>query len=203
MLTEEQANILLTATVDHPAHALYVLAVATGMRLGELLGLKWTDINMEAGKHFVSRALQRQNEAGIVLVDPTTARSRRAIQPSKLALEGFKRHRTRQIEQRLFNRPEWHDSGLIFTNQLGEAPDPGWQRRVFQKALADAGLPTVRFHDLRHTAATLLLAKGIHVKVVSEMLGHTTVTLTLDTYAHSLPSMHEQTASAMDLMFSA
>ena len=203
VLTEEQVNVFLEATSDHPAHALYVLAITTGMRLGELLGLKWTDINMEAGKLFVNRSLQRQNDAGIVFVEPKTARSRRTIQLSQLALSALRRHKTRQNEQRLFHGPEWHDTGLVFTNLVGEAPDPGWQRQVFQKALADAGLPTIRFHDLRHTAATLLLAKGVHVKVVSEMLGHTTITLTLDTYAHSLPSMHEQAASAMDLMFSA
>lgn len=200
VLNQEQVTALLDATREHPVSALYVLAVTTGMRIGELLGLKWQDIDLDAGKLVVQRALQRQNEAGLVFVEPKTTRSRRTIMLSQRAVAAVRRHKARQNELRLLTGSEWQDHDLIFTNSTGGAPDPGWQRQIFQEELAKAGLPRLRFHDLRHTAATMLLSQGVHPKVVSEMLGHASITLTLDTYSHLVPVMHAQAAAAMDSM---
>jgi integrase len=203
ILTQEQVGTLLTLTRDHPAHALYVLAVTTGMRQGELFGLKWQDIDLDAGKLMVRRALQRQNVAGLVFIEPKTARSRRTILLSQRAITALREHRRRQLEDRLRHGSGWHDLDLVFCGVDGRAPDPGWQRQVFQRVLREYDLPVIRFHDLRHTAATLLLSQGVHPKVVSEMLGHATISLTLDTYSHLVPAMHAQAAAAMDTMLGA
>ncbi len=203
VLSREQTNVLLDTTRDHPAHAFYVLAVTTGMRQGELLGLRWKDVDLDGGKLGVSQALQRQNGQGLVFVEPKTARSRRTIMLSRRAVDALRHHRTRQLEQRLLIGPDWRDQGLVFVNATGGPVDPSWQRAVFYAALSDAGLPAIRFHDCRHTAATLLLTQGVHPKVVSEMLGHTTITLTLDTYSHLVPAMHEQAAAMMDTLLGA
>jgi len=203
VLTQEQVATLLDVTREHPNHALFVLAVTTGMRIGELLGLTWADIDLDGKKLMVRQSLQRQNEAGLVFVEPKTSRSRRTIMLSQRAVSALRHHRARKNEQRLLTGSEWQDLGLVFSNATGGAPDPGWQRQVFQEELKRAGLPRLRFHDLRHTAATLLLSQGVHPKVVSEMLGHATITLTLDTYSHLVPVMHAQAADAMDSMLGA
>ncbi len=198
VLTPEQVNAFLAATTDHPMHALYVLAITTGMRAGELLGLKWGDIDFEAGQLNVRRALQKQNEHGLVFVTPKSARSRRTIVLSQRAVEALRAHHDRQAFLRKQLGDEWQDQELVFPTLKGGPHDPGWQRQVFYAALDKAGVPHIRFHDMRHTAATLLLGRGVHPKVVSEMLGHSTIGLTLDTYSHLLPAMHQQAAAAMD-----
>jgi integrase len=198
VLTPAQANAFLAATVDHPAHALYSLAITTGMRAGELLGLQWGDLDLDAGKLTVRRALQQQNSAGLVFVTPKSTRSRRTILLSQRAIEALRVHRDRQAFRRKQVGSDWRDLDLVFAGPIGGPTDPSWSRQVFYAALDAAGIPHVRFHDLRHTAATLLLMQGVHPKVVSDMLGHSTVGLTLDTYSHLLPAMHQQAAAAMD-----
>ncbi|MDP9358351.1 MAG: site-specific integrase [Chloroflexota bacterium] len=203
ILTQDQVSVLLNATQGHPAHALYALAVTTGMRQGELLGLRWDDVDLDRARLIVRRALQPQNKAGLVFVEPKTSRSRRTIVLSQRAVAALRRHRTRQLEQRLLAGSDWQDHDLVFCNQVGGPLDPSWQRQTFYEVLKAANLPTIRFHDLRHTAATLLLLRGVHFKVVSEMLGHATVTLTLDTYSHLVPVLHAQAAAAMDELLGA
>ncbi|CCF83358.1 tyrosine-type recombinase/integrase [Nitrolancea hollandica] len=203
VLAREQVSALLAATTDTQHRALYTLAVTTGMRAGELYGLRWGDIDLAAGRLSVRRALQRQRGNGLVFITPKTARSRRTIILSKWAVSALREHRTRQLEQRLAAGPLWQDDDLVFCEATGGPLSPSWQTKIFQEALARAGLPRIRFHDLRHTAATLLLARGTHPKVVSEMLGHATITLTLDTYSHLVPVLHEQAAATMDSLFGA
>jgi integrase len=193
--------------------ALYVLALSTGMRRGELLGLKWSDIDLLAGTLSVQRALQLQSLDKYQFVTPKTAKSRRTIHLSKKAVAELRAHKDRQIFARRDAGEYWQDQDLVFCNALGGPLDPSHQSAVFQQAasvIADAGkqangpaFPVIRFHDMRHTAATILLAKGVHVKLVSEMLGHSTITLTLDTYSHVIPAMHGDAAAAMDAVFSA
>lgn len=165
---------------------------------GELLGLQWADIDLDAGKLTVRRALQQQNEAGLVFVTPKSTRSRRTILLSQRGIEALRAHRDRQAFRRKQVGSEWRDFDLVFSGPVGGPTDPSWSRQTFYVALDAAGIPRVRFHDLRHTAATLLLLQGVHPKVVSDMLGHSTVGLTLDTYAHLLPAMHQQAAAALD-----
>lgn len=200
VLTREQAAAFLDATRDHRYHALYVLALSTGMRQGELLGLSWDAVDLDAGKLVVQRALQRQRVAGLVFVEPKTKRSRRTVLLSQRAIAALREQRARQLEARLKAGSEWRDQGLVFSNPTGGPLDPSEVTRVFQRLLAEKELPVIRFHDLRHTAATLLLTQGVHPKVVSEMLGHSTITLTLDTYSHLVPVLHQQAAAAMDAL---
>ena len=198
VLTPEQVRAFLAAMVDHPAHALYTLAVTSGMRAGELLGLQWGDVDLDAGHLTIRRALQQQNSAGLVFVTPKTTKSRRRILLSQRAIDALRAHRDRQTFRRKQVGAEWRDLDLVFPGPFGGPTDPSWSRQVFHAALKTAGMPRVRFHDLRHTAATLALMQGVHPKVVSDMLGHGTVGLTLDTYSHLLPAMHQQAAAAMD-----
>jgi integrase len=203
VLSAEQAGFLITRTRGTPSHALYALALSTGMRLGELLGLKWEDVDFESRRLFVRRALQRQKGKGLVFVEPKTGRSRRSIKLGETAIAALREKKREQLAWRLALGDQWEDSNLVFTNGSGGPVDPSWQRHLFKKALVEAGLPEVRFHDLRHTAATLLLSGGVHPKVVSEMLGHSTITLTLDTYSHLVPVLHDHAAELMDSLLTA
>jgi integrase len=201
--TPDETDTFLISTRQHPAHALYMLALTTGMRQGELLGLKWGDVNLDDGKLAVRRALQRQRGNGLVFVEPKTTRSRRVIQLSQRATTALRAHRDRQAFERHAIGAEWNDLNLVFCDGFGSPLDPSYQTATFKKAAQRVGMPEIRFHDMRHTAATLLLSKGVHVKLVSEMLGHTTITLTLDTYSHLIPTMHGDAAAAMDAILSA
>src|SRR5215204_2129704 len=197
------ADRFLLTTREHRMHPLYVLAWTTGMRQGELLGLKWSDVEFNAGTLAVRRALQWQRGVGLVFTEPKTARSRRKIHLSQTALTALQAHKDRQVFDRRIVAEAWIDNNLVFCNAVGEPLNPTNETKQFQRAVARAGLPSMRFHDMRHTAATILLARGVHVKLVSEMLGHSTITLTLDTYSHVIPAMHSDVAAAMDAVFSA
>jgi integrase len=201
--TPEQADAFLISTRDHRMHALYVLALTTGMRQGELLGLRWSDIDWNAGTLAVRRALQWQRGIRLAFVEPKTARSRRKIHLSQTPLTALRAQKDRQAFDRHNTGSAWTDNALVFWNAVGEPLSPTNETKRFQRAGVAAGVPPIRFHDMRHTAATILLAKGVHVKVVSEMLGHSTITLTLDTYSHVIPAMHGDAAAAMDAVFTA
>jgi integrase len=196
--TPEQTDAFLIATRQHPGHALYMLALTTGMRQGELLGLKWADVDLSAGTLAVRRSLQRQRGKGLVFEEPKTARSRRSIRLSQRAIDALRAHHDRQTFDRRIVGSEWNARYLVFCHATGEPLDPSYQTTIFKKAVEAADLPAIRFHDMRHTAATMLLAKGVHVKLISEMLGHATITLTLDTYSHVIPAMHGDAAAAID-----
>lgn len=201
--TPEQADAFLLATREDRMHALYVLALTTGMRQGELLGLRWGDINVSAGTLSVRRSLQWLQGTGLVFNEPKTTRSRRNIHLSRKALSALRDHQDRQAFERKAAGAAWQARDLVFCTAIGEPLTPTNEAKRFQRATKAAKLPALRFHDLRHTAATILLVKGVHVKLVSEMLGHATITLTLDTYSHVIPSMHGDAAAAMDAVFSA
>jgi len=137
-----------------------------------------------------------------VFAEPKTARSRREVHLSALAVAALRRHRRAQLEERLRAANLWEDHDLVFTNERGRPLDGNnFRQRAFGQLLEKAGLPHIRFHDLRHTAATLLMAQGVPVKVASEMLGHADITTTLRTYSHVLPGMQQQAAAAMDRLF--
>jgi integrase len=201
--TPEEAEAFLASTREHPAHALYVLALTTGMRQGELLGLKWADVDLGAGVLAVRRTLQRQRGRGLVFEEPKTAKSRRSIRLSQRAIAALRAHHDRQAFDRRAAGGEWQDQDLVFCDATGGPLDPSYQTATFKRATAVAGLSTIRFHDMRHTAATILLSRGVYVKLVSELLGHATIVLTLDTYSHLIPAMHGDAAAAMDAVFSA
>lgn len=197
-LSSEEARTLLAAAAGNRFEALYVLALSTGMRQGELLALKWRDVDLEGGSLQVRATLQYTND-GYVFSEPKTARSRRRVALPRVALDALRRHAARQLDERLRMGPVWEDMDLVFPNTIGKPMDGiHLMRREFLPLLTRAGLPRIRFHDLRHTAATLLLSKGINPKIVSEMLGHAQVSITLDIYSHVTPHMQQQAADAMD-----
>ena len=200
-LSPEQARVLLDAASEagDRFEALYVLAVSTGMRQGELLGLKWEDVDFEAGTLQVRRTLSTATGGGFRFGAPKTAKSRRSIRLPGMALSALRKHRKAQLEERIKLAGLFVDHGMVFATKTGT---PVMRQdlivRSFKPLLKRAGLPDIRFHDLRHTCATLLLAKGVHAKLVQELLGHSTISITLDTYSHVLPGMGDAAAGAMD-----
>ncbi len=195
-LTTQQAHQLLLVARGHRLEALFVLALATGMRRGELLGLKWQDINFRTGTLQIQRILTRIPSKlpgkGYIEAEPKTQRSRRNVVIAPFALEALKRHQEKQWEVKKKAGIAWQEHDYVFCTSVGThlnpAKDVGDQlKRLLQKA----GLPDLRFHDLRHSAATLLLSEGVHPKVVQELLGHSTISMTMDVYSHVLPGMQQ------------
>ncbi len=199
-LSPDETRQLLTAAAGDPLEALYVLAVTVGLRQGELLGLKWQDVDLDGRRLQVRRSIARLNGHGWLEQEPKSAGSRRSVSLTPLAVAVLQRHRQRQLERRV-KALAWEDNGFVFANEVGRPMTPqNLTQRSFQPLLERAGLPRMRFHDLRHTAATLLLAQGVHPKVVQEMLGHASIALTLDTYSHVVPGLQAEAATKMEAL---
>jgi integrase len=201
LFTPKQAQQFLEAVRADRVEALYSVAMALGLRLGEALGLYWSDIDLEGGTLSVSRALQRI-EGKLQLVETKRNRSRRTITLPKVCLSALWRHRGRQESERLAAAETWHETGFVFTTTIGTPLDGPTVTHRFQKALKVAGLPRMRFHDLRHTCATLLLAQGVHPRLVMEILGHSQIAVTMNTYSHVIPAMRQDVANQMDQILS-
>jgi integrase len=197
-LDAEQARRLLETARGDRLEALYVLALNTGMRQGELLALKWDDVDLERSLVRVRRTLTRSDK-GFVLGEPKTKRSRRTIRLTAGAVQTLRAHLSRQLEEIERMGSLYEPGGLIFATETGTIINPSNLRnRSLKPLLGRAGLRPIRFHDLRHTCATLLLSKDVNPKIVSEMLGHSSVSITLDIYAHLLPDMQEKAAKALE-----
>lgn len=179
--------------------ALYVVALTCGLRQGEILGLKWSDVDLEAKTLRVNRQLQRHRDGdGLVFSEPKNA-SRRTVPLAATAVEALRRHGKRQAEEKMRAGFLYEDEGLVFASEVGTPLDAqNVVNRSFKPLLKKAGLPSIRFHDLRHTCATLLLAKGVHPKLVQALLGHASIGITMDLYSHWAPAMGDQAASAME-----
>jgi integrase len=199
-LSADEARRLLDTAKGDRLEALYVLAVTTGMRRGALLGLKWSDVDLENASVSIRRTLTRtDNGKRLALGEPKTKKSRRTVRLTPRAVEALRRHLTRQMEDMERLGDLYEDQGLAFTTGTGGPINPSnLRQRSLAPLLKKAGLPHIRFHDLRHTCATLLLSKNTHPKFVQELLGHATIAITLDTYSHVLPGMGDQTARAME-----
>ena len=200
-LTEEQAQILLAAVKGHRLEALFTVALVTGMREGELLALHWSDINVEGRYLQVRRTVRRIPGQGFKEGEPKTASSRRRIALSPFLVGVLQQHRIRQVEAKLKAGPAWEEHDLVFCNLYGKVMETGNLTARFHKLLRDGGLPRLRFHDLRHSAATLLLAMGIPAKVVQELLGHSQITTTLGVYGHVLPGQQQRAIEKMSELF--
>ena len=199
-LSPTQVRILLSAASGDRLEALYVLAIHTGLRQGELLGLKWTDVDLDAGTLSVQRSL----DADGTFKPPKRKKSRRTMKLTLQAVEALRLHRKRQNEEQL-KAAKWEDHGLIFPNRVGKPMDHNnLYHRDFKSLLKRAGLwsedkdKRFTFHSLRHTCVTLLVSKNVHPKIIQEMLGHATITQTMDTYSHVLPGMGDVAASALE-----
>jgi integrase len=203
-LTEEQAQAFLTTIRGHKWEALFTLALATGMRRGELIGLKWQDINFKTGTLQVVRVLTRvptnmpKREHVYIEAEPKTQKSRRSVLLAPFALEALKEHRSRQLEVKLKAGANWQEHDYVFCTSQGTHLGPNHIVEEFKKLLKQAGLPNIRFHDLRHSAASLLLSLGIHPKIVQELLGHTQIGITMDVYSHLLPGMQQDAMSKLN-----
>ncbi len=163
-----------------------------------MLGLKWEDVDLEARTLQVRRTLTR-TKGGPVLSTPKTKGSKRSVKLTQSAVEALRSHLQRQLGEIDRAGSLWQENGLIFASETGTPLDRRHvTTRHFKPLLKRAGLPQIRFHDLRHTCATLLLTKNVNPKIVSEMLGHATVAITLDTYSHVLPNMQSQAVSAIE-----
>jgi integrase len=197
-LAPEQVKVLLQATRDERLEALYVLAVTTGLRQGELLGLKWEDVDLEFGTLQVRRTLATA-KGGPQLTAPKTKGSRRTVRLTQSAVKVLRSHLERQLGEIDRAGSLWRENGLIFASETGDPLDRRYiTTHRFKPLLKRAGLPQIRFHDLRHTCATLLLGRNVNPKIVSEMLGHASIAITLDTYSHVLPNMQSEAAKAME-----
>lgn len=195
--TRADIAAVLDAAQGHPFMALYYsLALSTGMRPGELLALTWSDIDLDDRMLIVRRTLTRQDD-GITIVGTTTKTGRsRAIALPDATVEALRTHRHHQAARQLAHRA-WHDRQLVFDRGNGALVQPQTVWRAHRAITATAGVPACRLHDLRHLAATILLEAGVDIKTISEMLGHTSVAMTMDLYAHVSPSMQRRTAEVL------
>ncbi len=197
-LNSHQARQFLIAAQGSRYEALYYLAITTGLRAGELLGLKWDDLDWIKGYLHVQRQVQRLAGNGLALLEPKSAAGRRVVVLGQTMITVLDEHFKKQDCLRAFTGERWQDHGMIFTSQTGTCLDHRNVYREFKEILRKAGLPDIRFHDLRHTAATLMLRDGIHPKIVQERLGHAQIYITMDTYSHVLPAMQDEVAKKMD-----
>jgi integrase len=198
VLTETQVRNLLLASKGTRYEALFQIAVTTGLREGEILGLKWLDFDWNSKQLMVVRQIQRINKIRLVFNEPKSAAGRRCIQLGPSMMDKLQEHLKFQSLERQFQGDKWTENNLIFPSNLGTLKDPRNLIKVFKQYLKKAGLPDIRFHDLRHPAATLMFQMGTHPKIVQERLGHSDISLTLNTYSHVMPSMQEEVANKMD-----
>jgi integrase len=197
-LSPEQTRTLLEAARGDRLEALYVLALNTGLRQGELLALKWEDVELEDAVLRVQRTLIRSG-GKVGLGPPKTNKSRRSVGLTQGAVEALQAHLSRQLHEMERMGSLYSPGGLVFANETGGLINPSNLRnRSFSRLLKHAGLPHIRFHDLRHTCATLLLSRNVNPKIVSEMLGHSSVSITLDIYSHVLPTMQSSAVRALE-----
>ncbi len=196
VLDREQARALLAAAKGTRWEALLTLAITGGMRQGELLGLKWGDVDLEAGTVRVVRQLGTDG----IFSEPKTHQSRRTIDLPPSTVTVLREHKARQLQERVMQGPAWEGQELVFCTLRGRPLGYRNATRAFKATLGRAGLPEIRFHDLRHTAATLMLLAETPLHVVSRRLGHASITLTANTYAHVLPTMGRDAAARLEAL---
>ena len=196
-LTPAEAIRLMDQLAGNRLQPFFILAITTGLRRGELLGLRWDDVDLYTGALCVRQTLQRTG-GKLVIVPPKTHRSSRPIPLSALSVSALQNQHGQQARDRVRAGTAWHAQGLVFTSQVGTPLEPQNVNRRFYAARHNAGLDWVRFHDLRHAFATFLLDQGEELRTVMDLLGHSTIRLTADTYGHVLPSRARSAAAAID-----
>lgn len=195
-LTPGQARVFLQAIKGNRLEALYSVALALGLRQGEALGLRWQDVDFKEGVIHARFELQHL-ESKFDIVELKSRRSHRSVAMPAYIADKLLEHRSRQREERLLVGPQWFESDLVFTTQMGRPLDGTNVTRAFQRLLKRAGLPKRRFYDLRHSCATLLLVQGVPARVVMEILGHSQIGLTMNTYTHVVSELVRQAATGM------
>lgn len=198
-LDADAARAFVAAAEGTRYEALWLTLLTTGLRPSEAYALRWSDLR--GSQLSVQRALVRAPGGQWALEEPKTARSRRIIALAPMTIRALEGHRARQKAERALIGSEYTDHGLIFATETGSPLDhSNLSMRHFKPLVREVGLPALRLYDLRHSAATLLLLEGINPKVVSEMLGHATIVLTLDTYSHVLPEMQKSAVAKLELL---
>ena len=198
ILDEDQARSLLIAARGRRLEALFKVSITTGLREGEILGLKWGDLDWDKNQLNVQRQLQRIPKTGLVFSEPKTSAGLRMIELGSDTIASLKAHFNRQRLEKNFKGEIWQENDLIFPSSNGTPLDPRNLIRQFKLLLVEANLPDIRFHDLRHTAASLMLKQGVSIKVVQERLGHSDAAMTLNVYSHTIPGMQKEAAQKMD-----
>ena len=201
ILTIEQARQLLAVARGSRLDVLLLVAVTTGLRRGELVALSWDDVDLEKGILLVRHNLTWVHGMGYVVGEPKSKAGRRKIALSRVVVEMLKEHKMRQEQARLKMGKKWQGYGMIFCNVYGGYFNPGRVWYLFKELLKRAGLPDVRFHDLRHGAATVLLAAKMDLKAVSELLGHSSVAITVDIYQGVLPEQQQEIVDKMNDLY--
>lgn len=202
-LTAEQARTFLASIAGHRLEAAYTVALSLGLRRGELLALAWEDVDLDGTppRLTVRLALKRHDE-GLVLEEPKTRQSRRTVHLPASAVASLRRHKARQAEERLRAGELWEPlplgRDLLFRTELGTPVDPDNFRNITYRVTADAGIGRWSPHQLRHSAASLLLAQGVPLKVVSEVLGHSSIRVTADVYGHLIDDAKAEAADAIE-----
>jgi integrase len=200
-LTGEQVRMLLDVAKGHKFEACLCVAATLGLRRGELLALHWSDVDLENRLLYVRYTLTREPGKGQRESEPKTASSRRKILMPRFVADVLRQHRLQQMKIRLEVGEKWVDHDLVFSNRFGGYISEHNLYWHFHALLKKAGLPPMRFHDLRHSAATVLLSMHVHPKVVQEILGHSTIRMTMDTYSHVLPSMQQDAVDKLERFF--
>lgn len=196
VLSPAQARRLLDAAIGDRLEALYSVALGLGLRQGESLGLHWRDVDLDAGTLLVRSSLQRTG-GRLQFVPPKTEKSRRTLSLPAETITALRAHRLRQMEEHAAC-PDWHEHGLVFCTPKGTPIEKSGITKRFALLLERAGLPPMRFHDLRHSCASILLAQGVPLTVVQHVLGHSSITVTGDIYAHLMPTAKQEAAAVMD-----
>jgi len=198
-LDREQVRTLFEAASGHRLEALYTVAVTAGLREGELLALRWEDVDLEATVPVLQvRRILSEARSGRIFEAPKSGKGR-SVRLTRKAAAALRAHRKRQLEERMARTGLWQDHGLVFPSSVGTPLSARNLQRHFKALLERAGLPkSTRFHDLRHTCATLLLKQGVNPKFVQELLGHADIALSLNVYSHVFPDMGDAAADAMD-----
>ena len=202
-LTVEESQTFVKKAAGEPLEALYVTTLALGLREGETMGLKWEAIDLDKGRLWVRWALQRQKGKGLVMVEPKSRTSRRPLPLPPFVVGLLKEHKKRQTADRLAAGPKWKDSGHVFTMEDGRPMSAEFAYKEFCKFLLRAGIRHIRFHDLRHSCASLLFAKGLTLRQIMEILGHSQIAITANLYTHLLPEADREAAGAMQALLGA
>ena len=193
-----QAQALLEKVSEHGLGALLTVALATGMRQGELLALRWQDVDWKLGELQIRRSVRYRGRRGFLESKPKTESGMRRVTLPSFVVEVLKRHRVSQLEARLQAGASWIERDLVFCRPDGDFMKAPTLRYQFFRLLEKVGLPRMRFHDLRHTAATLLLSMGVEMRVIQAILGHSDIATTANIYAHVLPAMQQEAMGKMD-----
>jgi integrase len=200
-LDESETALLLAKAEGSPLYLSILRAVTCGQGCGELLGLRWKDIDLDKASLSVTQAIEQTCKYGVRIKQPKSQKSTRTVALMKTTVDLLRAHQVEQKKERLLIGPDYEDNGLVLPRHDGTIWKPDLLIAAFRIFAKDVGLGHFRFHDLRHSLATQLLKAGIHPKIVSERLGHSTIAITLDTYSHVMRGMQEGAASKLDVAF--